>query len=161
LCLLVDYQLPRDAANQDVKQRIGEGALGGLAHIYSGGTCGALPDPEVGPTIDSLFRRAWYSHISLSGDLLLLYDIHIIDGITWVTGKRAVAASGYSRIVRPDPHGDRTDCGGVVFELEDGTCWTHTTQLLQNNALMYNLRRHGPMAGEDLPCSRYRRRSAR
>ena len=139
LCLLVDYQLPTDPANQEVRQRINENALGGLAHIYSGGQCGMLPDPPVGPTIENLFRRAWYSHISLSGDLLLLYDIHIIDGITWVTGKRAVAASGYSRIVRPDPHGDRTDCGGVVFELEDGTCWTHMTQMLKNNALHNDL----------------------
>jgi len=139
LCLLVDYQLPTDAANQEVRQRIGEGALGGLAHIYSGGTCGALPDPKVGPTIENLFRRAWYSHVSLGGDLLLLYDIHIIDGVTWVTGQRAAAATGYSRIVRPDPHGDRSDCGGVVFQLPDGTCWTHMTQLLQNNAVMYNL----------------------
>jgi predicted dehydrogenase len=139
LCLLVDYQLPTDPANQEVKQRIAQDALGGLAHIYSGGTCGPLPDPEVGPTIENLFRRAWYSHTALSGDLPLLYDIHIIDGVTWVTGKRAVAAGGYSRIVRPNPHGDRTDCGGVVFELEDGTCWTHSNQLLQNNAVMYNL----------------------
>jgi len=139
LCLRVDYQLPTDPANQEVKQRIGDGALGGLAHIYSGGTCGPLPDPKVGPTIENLFRRAWYSHISLSGDLLLLYDIHIIDGIRWVTQTHAIAASGYSRIVRPDPHGDRTDCGGVVFQLSDGTCWTHTTQLLQNNNVMYNL----------------------
>jgi predicted dehydrogenase len=139
LCFRVDYQLPTDPANQEVKQRIAEDALGGLAHIYSGGTCGQLPDPEVGPTIENLFRRAWYSHISLSGDLMLLYDIHIIDGITWIVGQRAAAAGGYSRIVRPDPHGDRTDCGGVVFQLEDGTCWTHTTQLLQNNAVMYNL----------------------
>ncbi|MCX7827529.1 MAG: Gfo/Idh/MocA family oxidoreductase, partial [Verrucomicrobiae bacterium] len=36
LCFLVDYQLPADPANQEVKRRIGEGALGGLAHIYSG-----------------------------------------------------------------------------------------------------------------------------
>ena len=139
LCFLVDYQLPTDPANQEAKQRIGDDALGGLAHIISGGTCGPLPDPPVGPTIENLFRRAWYSHVSLSGDLLLLYDIHIIDGVTWVIGKRAVAASGYSRIVRPDPHGDRTDCGGFVFELADGTCWTHSNQLLQNNAVMYNL----------------------
>ena len=139
LCFRVDYQLPTDPANQEVKRRINEGALGGLAHIYSGGTCGALPDPKVGPTIENLFRRAWYSHIAMSGDLLLLYDIHIIDGITWVTGQRAVAATGYSRLVRPDPHGDRSDCGGVVFQLADGTCWTHHTQLLQNNAVMYNL----------------------
>ena len=122
LCFRVDYQLPMDPANQEVKKRIGEDALGGLAHIYSGGTCGQLPDPPVGPTIENLFQRAWYSHIALSGDLLLLYDIHIIDGVTWATGQRAAAASGYSRIVRPDPHGDRTDCGGVVFQLADGTC---------------------------------------
>ena len=139
LCFLVDYQLPTDPANQEVKRRIAEEALGGQAHIYSGGTCGQLPDPKVGPTIENLFRRAWYSHIALSGDLLLLYDIHIIDGVTWVTGQRAVAATGYSRIVRPDPHGDRTDCGGVVFQLHDGTCWTHMTQILKNNALMHNL----------------------
>lgn len=139
LCFRVDYQLPMDPANQEVKQRIGDDALGGLAHIYSGGTCGALPDPKVGPTIENLFRRAWYSHIALSGDLLLLYDIHIIDGVTWATGLRAVGACGCSRIVRPDAHGDRTDCGGVVFQLGDGTCWTHHTQLLQNNAVMYNL----------------------
>ena len=139
LCFLVDYQLPTDPANQELKQRIADDALGGLAHIYSGGTCGALPDPPVGPTIESLFRRAWYSHVNLSGDLLLLYDIHIIDGVTWAIGQRAAAASGYSRIVRPDPHGNRSDCGGVVFQLADGTCWTHTTQLLQNNAVMYNL----------------------
>ena len=139
LCLLVDYQLPTDPANQELRQRIRDGALGGVAHIYSGGTCGMLPDPEVGPTIENLFKRAWYSHVSLSGGLLLLYDIHIIDGITWVTGERAVAASGYSRIVRPDPHGDRCDCGGVVFELEDGTCWTHITQMLKNNSLFNDL----------------------
>ena len=139
LCFHVDYQLTMDPANQEIKQRVNEDALGGLAHIVSGGTCGALPDPPVGPTIENLFRRAWYSHIALSGDLFLLYDIHIIDGVTWVIGQRAVGASGYSRIVRADPHGDRTDCGGVVLELADGTCWTHTTQLLQNNAVMYDL----------------------
>ena len=65
LCFRVDYQLPTDPANQEVKQRIAEDALGGLAHIYSGGTCGQLPDPQVGPTIENLFRRAWYSHIAL------------------------------------------------------------------------------------------------
>jgi len=26
-----------------------------------------------------------------------------------------------------------------VIQLADGTCWTHHTQLLQNNAVMYNL----------------------
>ena len=139
LCVLVDYQLPTAPPNQEVRRLVLSGVLGGLAHIYSGGTCGGLPDPEVGPTIENLFRRAWYSHIALGGDLPLLYDIHIIDGVTWVTGQRAVAAGGYSRIVRPNPHGDRSDCGGVVFELADGTCWTHITQQLDNKAVINNL----------------------
>ena len=44
------------AYNLAMKQRIREGALNGVAHIYSGGTCGPLPDPKVGPTIENLFR---------------------------------------------------------------------------------------------------------
>jgi len=31
-------------------------------------------------------------------------------------------------------HGDRVDACGVVFELDDGTLWTHVTQSLNNNA---------------------------
>lgn len=139
LCVRVDYQLPMDPANREVRKRIMEGGLGRLAHIQSGGSCAELPDPPVGKTLENLFRVAWYSHVTLSGDVPLLYDIHIIDGVTWVTGQRAVSACGCSRIVRATPHGNRLDCGGVVYQLPDGTCWTHMTQMLNNNAHMLNL----------------------
>jgi myo-inositol 2-dehydrogenase / D-chiro-inositol 1-dehydrogenase len=135
LCFLVDYQLPSDPANIEVAARIRAGALGGLAHIQSFGFSGAWPDPPKDRTIENRLRGSvWLSDIALGGDGIVAYDIHIIDGITWVLGRRPVGACGRSRICRPQPHGDRSDCCGVVYEYEDGLLWTHVTQVLSNNA---------------------------
>ncbi|HUT36106.1 MAG TPA: Gfo/Idh/MocA family oxidoreductase [Planctomycetota bacterium] len=133
LCVLVDYQLPLDAANIEVATRVREGALGPIAHIVSYGFAGAWGDPPKGKTIENLLRSAWLSHVALGGDGIVAYDIHIIDGVQWLMGKRPVAACGVSRTCRPNPHGDRTDCAGVVFEYEDKVLWTHVTQVLNNN----------------------------
>ena len=135
LCFLVDYQLPLDPANADIIQRIRDGGLGGLAHIVSFGRTGAWADPPKGATLESrLQREIWLSDIALSGDTIVSYDIHIIDGLMAALGKPAVSATGSSRICRPSPHGDRVDACGVVFELDDGALWTHITQSLNNNA---------------------------
>ncbi len=141
LCFLVDYQLPTDPANQEVRRRVREGALGTPAYFLSGGTSGpAWPDPKRGPTIENLLGNfGWASTVALSGEHSVAYDIHIIDGITWVTGKRPVAATGRSRRVRAGANGDATDCGAVLFEYDDGTLWNHTTQTLRNNSLLYDL----------------------
>jgi predicted dehydrogenase len=134
LCFLVDYQLPSDPANIEVAGRIREGALGGLAHVQSFGFSGSWPDPPKEPTIENRLRGSvWLSYVALGGDGIVAYDIHIIDGITWVLGKNPVAACGRSRICRPQPHGDRSDCAGVVYEYDDGLLWTHVTQVLDNN----------------------------
>jgi predicted dehydrogenase len=134
-CFLVDYQLPTEQPNIEVATRIREGALGRLAHIVSFGFSGAWSDPPKGPTIEDRLRgEIWLSDIALGGDNIVSYDIHIIDGITWVMGKRPVSAVGKSRICRPDPHGDRCDCGGVVYEYDDGVIWTHLVQAMNNNA---------------------------
>ena len=135
-CFLVDYQLPTEPANIEVADRIRQGALGPLAHIVSFGICGAWADPAKGPTIEGRLRgEIWLSDIALGGDNIVSYDIHIIDGVTWVMGgKRPVAATGRSRVCRPNPNGDRTDAGGVVFEYDDGVIWTHITQALNNNS---------------------------
>ncbi|MCX5647966.1 MAG: Gfo/Idh/MocA family oxidoreductase [Planctomycetota bacterium] len=134
-CFLVDYQLPLDPANDEVIGRVRQGGLGPLAHILSFGKTNAWADPPKGPTIESRLQHViWLSDIALSGDTIVSYDIHIIDGLMALLGKRAVSASGASRICRPEPHGDRVDACGVVFELDDGTLWTHVTQSLNNNA---------------------------
>jgi predicted dehydrogenase len=135
LCFLVDYQLPTDPACIEVANRIRDGALGPLGHIASFGMAWhAWPDPALGPNIESRLRdEIWLSDTALSGDTIVSYDIHIIDGIVWVLGKPPVAAMGCSRTYRPNPHGDRTDVASVVYECADGTIWTHVTQALDNS----------------------------
>ena len=135
LCVLVDYQLPLDPANAEIIKRIKEGGLGKLAHMSSTGKTGAWNDPEKGKDISSRFRHVvWLSDIELSGDTIVSYDIHIIDGIMAALGKAPVAAYGKSRIVRPNPHGDRVDTSQTIFEFDDGATWMHITQSMNNNA---------------------------
>ncbi|MEI6647770.1 MAG: Gfo/Idh/MocA family oxidoreductase [bacterium] len=135
VCVLVDYQLPLDPANAEIIKRIKEGGLGKLAHMSSTGKTGAWNDPEKGKDISSRFRHGvWLSDIALSGDTIVSYDIHIIDGIMAALGKAPVAAYGKSRIVRPNPHGDRVDTSQTIFEFDDGATWMHITQSMNNNA---------------------------
>ena len=136
LAFVVDYQLPTEPANIEVANRIRAGALGRLAHILSYGICWqAWPDPPLGPNIESRLRNEiWLSDIALGGDNIVSYDIHIVDGVTWVMGRRPAAACGRSRICRPNPHGDRSDCSGTVFEYDDGVIWTHVTQSINNQS---------------------------
>lgn len=135
LCFLVDYQLPTAPAAIEVANRIRSGALGPMGHITSFGMAWqAWPDPVLGDSIEGRLRdEIWLSDTALSGDTIVSYDIHIIDGIVWVLGKPPVAAMGCSRTLRVDPHGDRTDVAAVVYECGDGTIWTHVTQALNNN----------------------------
>jgi len=135
LSFLVDYQLPLEPAVIEVAQRVRKGALGKLAHIVSiGFAWQGWPDPPLGPTIESRLRgEIWLSDTALSGDTIVSYDIHIIDGVVSVLGKRPISACGMARTCRAHPNGDRTDCVGVVYQLDDGTLWTHATQSITNS----------------------------
>ena len=134
-CFLVDYQLPHDPACVEVATRVREGGLGKLAHIASFGIAWqAWPDPALGKNVESRLRdEIWLSDTALSGDTIVSYDIHIIDGIVWTLGQRPTSACGRSRVCRPEPHGDRTDAAAVIYEMGDGTIWTHVTQSVNNN----------------------------
>jgi predicted dehydrogenase len=134
-CFLVDYQLPHDPACIEVAARVREGGLGKLAHVASFGIAWqAWPDPALGKNVESRLRdEIWLSDTALSGDTIVSYDIHIIDGIVWTLGQRPVSACGRSRVCRPEPHGDRTDAATVIYEMGDGTIWTHVTQSINNN----------------------------
>jgi predicted dehydrogenase len=135
LCLLVDYQLPTDPAVIELGKRVNAGALGRLGHIASFGMgWHAWPDPPLGKTIEGRLRdQIWLSDTGLSGDTIVSYDIHIIDGLMWLLGRRPTAACGRARTYRPQPHGDRTDIATVLFEFDDGLLWTHVTQALDNS----------------------------
>jgi predicted dehydrogenase len=135
LCFLVDYQLPTDPAVIELGRRVRDGATGPIAHILSlGFGWQGWPDPPLGKTLESRLRgQIWLSDTALSGDTIVSYDIHIIDGLLYVLGRRPVAASGRCRTCRSAPHGDRTDVASVIYEYDDGTLWTHVTQAISNN----------------------------
>jgi predicted dehydrogenase len=135
LCFVVDYQMPTEPAVIEVAARLQAGAVGKQAHVTSFGMAWhAWPDPPMGNAIDSRFQnQIWLSDTALSGDTIVSYDIHIIDTLLFVLGRRPVAAYGIARTLREKPHGDRTDTAAVIYEFEDGLVWTHVTQALDNN----------------------------
>jgi predicted dehydrogenase len=136
VCFLVDYQMPTDPAIIEIGNRVRAGALGQIAHISSiGFAWQGWPDPPLDKTIASRLQgEIWLSDTALSGDTIVSYDIHIIDGLLAVTGHRQpVAACGRARTCRPNPNGDRTDVATVIYEQEDGALWTHVTQAITNN----------------------------
>ena len=52
-------------------------------------------DPKDEATIENLLRQAWLSRVSLGGDDMLSFDIHIIDGVSWVMKKNPVSANKF------------------------------------------------------------------
>ena len=133
LCFLVDYQMPTDPINIEVRKRILDGGIGPLAQMVTRGTGGGCPDPpKTGNLEDRLQKLIWVNDIAMGCDYLGNFDIHAIDAALWVAGKRPVAASGSSRICRKEPHGDSHDVCSVVYEYEDGLVHNHFGQALPN-----------------------------
>jgi predicted dehydrogenase len=130
---LVDYQMPTDAVNIEIRKRIREGGLGELAYVNTFGQGHGFSDPPKGKTIENRLRNlTWVNDIALGGDYIGNFDIHALDAALWVLGRLPVAASGRSRICRRDPHGDSEDVTQVVYEYADGLLHTHVGQALPN-----------------------------
>ena len=108
LSFLVDYQLPTDPAVIELAQRV-RGSHRQVVHIVSiGFGWQGWPDPPLGPTIESRLRgEIWLSDTALSGDTIVSYDIHIIDGVVSVLGKRPISACGMADL--PAPSQRRSD----------------------------------------------------
>ncbi|HEX5219116.1 MAG TPA: Gfo/Idh/MocA family oxidoreductase [Verrucomicrobiae bacterium] len=143
-CFFVDYQLPTDPANQEVKQRIGSEGFGKTIRLVTSGICGGFPDPPRTANMESRLRNlVWVNDIAMGCDYLGNYDIHAIDAALWVLGERPLAASGTSRIARPNPHGDSHDVCTVLYEYPSGVVHDHVGQALKN------------FSGDDLSCRIY------
>lgn len=133
-CFLIDYQMPTDPMNIEVVQRIHAGGLGRIAQVRTVGIAGGLKDPPKTATIESRLRELiWVSDVALGCDSIGNFDIHAIDVALWALRERPVAASGVSRIARPDPHGDSRDVCSVVYEYASGVVHNHYGQNLKNN----------------------------
>lgn len=134
-CFFVDYQMPTDPINIDVRQRILDGGVGNIAYVQTYGYGGGFTDPPKTATIeDRLQGLIWVNDVAIGCDYIGNYDIHSIDAALWVIGKNPAAASGASRICRPDPHGDSRDVCSVVYEFDDGLVLNHAGMALPNKA---------------------------
>jgi len=79
-----------------------------------------------------LTRLIWVNDIALGCDYLGNFDIHAIDAALWVLGERPIAANGFSRVARRNPHGDSHDVCSVLYEYQSGIVHDHFGQGLAN-----------------------------
>ena len=132
-CFMVDYQIPTDPGNLEVMKWVQEGELGPLAVLNSHYYAGTFPDPALGNTIeDRLQRLIWVNDNALGGSYHVNACIHAVDALLWVAGSRPIAASGISRRLRGDAHGDSHDVFSVLFEFADGLIANHRGKHLDN-----------------------------
>jgi predicted dehydrogenase len=132
-CFLVDYQMPTDPVNQEILRRIRTEGFGKISQIATVGTGNGFSDPPKTATLESRLRNLiWVNDVALGCDYIGNYDIHAIDAALWVAGQRPIAASGASRICRPNPHGDSRDVCSVIYEYADGLVHNHFGQALPN-----------------------------
>jgi myo-inositol 2-dehydrogenase/D-chiro-inositol 1-dehydrogenase len=132
---LVDYQIPTDPANIEVARRIKDPGFGPLLQVQSIGICNGFGDPPRGPTLESRLQNLiWCNDINMGCDYIGNFDIHAIDAAMWVIGERPVAASGSSRIARPDPHGDSRDICSVIYRYANSVIHNHFGQALANQS---------------------------
>jgi myo-inositol 2-dehydrogenase/D-chiro-inositol 1-dehydrogenase len=132
-CFLVDYQMPTDPANNEVRRRLRAPEFGPISQVVTVGIGGGFQDPPKGDTIENRLRGLiWVNDIALGCDYIGNFDIHAIDAAIWALGKRPVATSGSSRICRSNPHGDGHDVCSVVFEYDGGLVHNHLGMALNN-----------------------------
>jgi len=125
---LVDYQMPTDPMNIEVRKRLQEGGLGDLQMVFSIGCSGGggFSDPPLGKTLESrLTGLIWVNDDAMGCGYIGNYDIHAIDALIWALGRRPVSAFGRGMRCRQDPHGDSQDSYFITYAFADGLTWNH------------------------------------
>jgi len=132
---LIDYQMPTDPVNIKVVKAIHAGHIGPIAQVATFGSCDGFPDTPRTENIESRLQGLiWCNDIALGCDYIGNFDIHAIDVALWAIGQRPIAASGFSRICRPNPYGSSHDVCSVIFKYENGVVHNHFGQALKNNS---------------------------
>ena len=135
-CFLVDYQLPHDPACIEVadpraRRRAGKtGPRRLLRHRLAGMARSGVGQEHRKPAPR---RNLALRHgIERRHDRLLRHPHHRRHRVDLGPTARSAPAD-VRAICRPEPHGDRTDAAAVIYEMADGTIWTHVTQSINNN----------------------------
>jgi myo-inositol 2-dehydrogenase / D-chiro-inositol 1-dehydrogenase len=125
---LVDYQMPTEPFNIEVRRLLREGGLGRLQMVFSVGMSGGagFSDPPPASTIENRLQGlSWVNDDALGCGYIGNYDIHVIDAIIWALGRRPALAYGKGGRYRKDPQGDSFDTNFITYSFEDGLVWNH------------------------------------
>jgi predicted dehydrogenase len=139
LGFIVDYQMPTDPHNIEVRERILAGDLGKLVYVCSYGVANRWPEAEAKTPREEYLRHSkWIYHTALAANSCVSFDIHSIDTAMWVIGRRPAVATGFSARSRAGAFLDGCDVVQTVLHFDDGLIWTHQHQSLTNQCTLTN-----------------------
>lgn len=133
LVFLVDFQVPTEPFNIETVKRCHDGLIGKIGMLCSFYTDEAFPDPPKTKTIESRLRHLiWVNDTELGGGFLVNAGIHAVDAALWMAGAHPISATGSSRTVRDNPHGDTADVYSITYDFENGLIQNHRGEHLKN-----------------------------
>ena len=134
LVFLVDFQTRTDPYIIEGVKRVHEGEIGAIGLLASRYTDEAFPDPVLEDTIESRLQHLiWVNDNAIGGGYLVNAGIHAVDMALWLAQATPVSATGASRIVREEPHGDSHDVYSLTYEFESGLILNHWGEHLRNS----------------------------
>jgi predicted dehydrogenase len=130
---LVDFQTRTDPFFIEGIKRVREGAIGAIGMISSEYNDEAFADPPLTANVESrLEHLIWVNDEALGGSYLVNAGIHAVDVALWIAGQRPTSATGASRLVRANPHGDSHDVYSITYEFSNGLILNHRGEHLKN-----------------------------
>jgi myo-inositol 2-dehydrogenase / D-chiro-inositol 1-dehydrogenase len=130
---LIDFQTRTDPFYIEGIKRVHDGAIGKVGLLSSEYNDEAFADPPLTDTVASRFQRLiWVNDTDLGASYLVNAGIHAIDVALWIAGDTPVNATGCSRVVRSNAHGDSHDVYSLTYEFANGLILNHRGEHLKN-----------------------------
>ncbi|MEN6428974.1 MAG: Gfo/Idh/MocA family oxidoreductase [Phycisphaerales bacterium] len=132
---LCDFQTRTDPFFIEGVKRVQEGEIGPIGMINSEYNDESFRDPPKTATVESRLQELiWVNDDALGGSYIVNAGIHAIDVALWIAGQMPASATGASRVVRADPHGDSHDVFSLTYEFPNGTILNHRGEHLKNRS---------------------------
>jgi predicted dehydrogenase len=130
---LCDFQTRTDPFFIEGVKRVQEGAIGPIGMLSSEYNDESFRDPPKTANVESRLQELiWVNDEDLGGSYLVNAGIHAIDVALWLAGEKPISATGASRVVRAEPHGDSHDVFSVTYEFPNGLILNHRGEHLKN-----------------------------
>lgn len=132
---LCDFQTRTNPFFIEGIRRVREGEIGPVGMITSEYNDEGFRDPPKTATIESRLQELiWVNDDALGGSYLVNAGIHAVDVGLWIAGQMPTSATGASRIVRAEPHGDSHDVFSLTYEFPNGAILNHRGEHIRNRS---------------------------